>query len=122
MARIDDLIFVDDATKKCAAPETLSLFNPGGLGGLPIQKRISPSPFSLNKSPHTSSPFATPTHTFCSSTLSSSPRRAQSSPCLGQQDLKLGKLISGDQEMAWSYTGNLTSGKDAGDVSERDRV
>ncbi|KAH7692313.1 PRONE domain-containing protein [Dioscorea alata] len=122
MARIDDLIFVDDATRKCAAPETVSLFNPGGLGGLPIQKRISPSPFSLNKSPHTSSPFATPTHTFCSSAPSSSPRRAQSSPCLGQQDLKLGKLISGDLEMAWSYTGNLTSGKEAGDVSERDRV
>ncbi|KAJ0964031.1 hypothetical protein J5N97_029153 [Dioscorea zingiberensis] len=122
MARIDDLIFVDDATKKCAASEAVSLFNPEGIGGLPIQKRISPSPFSLKKSPYTS-PFVTPT--FCSSTPSS-PRRAQPSPSkdslLGQQDGKLGKLISSDLEMVWSYTGKLSAGKDAGDASERDRV
>ncbi|KAF2322666.1 hypothetical protein GH714_027731 [Hevea brasiliensis] len=64
MARIDDVLFVDDATKRCAAAESMSLFNRSGLGGLPIQKRMSPSPFSIRHSPF-ASPFATPT--FCSS-------------------------------------------------------
>ncbi|CAL9177810.1 unnamed protein product [Musa hybrid cultivar] len=65
VARIDDLIFVDDATKKCAAAEAISVFNRGGLGGLPLQKRISRSPFSIQNTPYVS-PFATPS--FCSST------------------------------------------------------
>ncbi|RWW04368.1 hypothetical protein GW17_00032414, partial [Ensete ventricosum] len=68
VARIDDLIFVDDATKKCAAAaaaEAISVFNRGGLGGLPLQRRISHSPFSIQNTPHVSS-FATPS--FCSST------------------------------------------------------
>nr|XP_043608766.1 rop guanine nucleotide exchange factor 1 [Erigeron canadensis] len=64
MARIDDVIFVDDAAKRCVASESLSIFNRGGLGGRPVQKRMSPSPFSIQHSPY-SSPFATPT--FCSS-------------------------------------------------------
>ncbi|KAI3698864.1 hypothetical protein L2E82_42742 [Cichorium intybus] len=66
MARIDDVIFVDDATKRCVESECLSIFNRGGLGlgGRPVQKRMSPSPFSIQHSPY-SSPFATPT--FCSS-------------------------------------------------------
>ncbi|KAL8228909.1 hypothetical protein R6Q57_013809 [Mikania cordata] len=64
MARIDDVIFVDDATKRCVATESLSVFNRESLHSLPVQKRMSPSPFSLQNSPY-SSPFATPT--FCSS-------------------------------------------------------
>lgn len=64
MARIDDVIFVDDATKSCVGSESVSIFNRGGGGGLPVQKRMSPSPFSIQHSPY-SSPFATPT--FCSS-------------------------------------------------------
>ena len=63
MARIDDVLYVDDATKRCAAAESVSLFSRGGLGGLPIQKRMSPSPFSIQHTPY-ASPFATPT--FCS--------------------------------------------------------
>ncbi|KAL7611073.1 rop guanine nucleotide exchange factor 1 [Lactuca sativa] len=61
MARIDDVIFVDDdASKRCVVSESLSIFNKrGGLGGTPVQKRMSPSPFSIQHS----SPFATPT--FC---------------------------------------------------------
>ncbi|KAI3824854.1 hypothetical protein L1987_06325 [Smallanthus sonchifolius] len=64
MARIDDVIFVDEATKRCIATESPSVFNQQGLVGVPVQKRMSPSPFSIQNSPY-SSPFATPT--FCSS-------------------------------------------------------
>ncbi|KAJ0966910.1 hypothetical protein J5N97_023827 [Dioscorea zingiberensis] len=122
IARIDDLIYVDDATRKSAATESVSLFNPGGLGGLPIQKRISPSPFSIHNTPY-ASPFATPT--FCSSTpVIGSPGRTQTSRSkgglLGQQDGKLGKPVAGDLERVWSYTGNLSARKDAGDAPERD--
>ncbi|PWZ04113.1 Rop guanine nucleotide exchange factor 1 [Zea mays] len=63
IARIDDVIYVDDATKKSAAAESVSIFNRGT--GVPIQKRISLSPFSIQNTPY-ASPFATPT--FCSST------------------------------------------------------
>ncbi|CAD5182061.1 unnamed protein product [Musa acuminata subsp. malaccensis] len=120
MARIDDLIFVDDATKKCAVAEAVSIFNRGGSGGLPVQKRISPSPFSIQNTPY-ASPFATPT--FCSSTpVIGSPRRLQtlvskkSTQCPPQE----GKIISGDLEKVWSYTGNLSARRDAGDAPERD--
>ncbi|KAH7669121.1 PRONE domain-containing protein [Dioscorea alata] len=122
IARIDDLIYVDDATRKTAATDSVSLFNPGRLGGLPIQKRISPSPFSIHNSPY-ASPFATPT--YCSSTpVIHSPGRTQSSRSkgglLGQKDGKFGKLAAGDIERVWSYTGNLSARKDAGDAPERD--
>ncbi|RVW48392.1 Rop guanine nucleotide exchange factor 1 [Vitis vinifera] len=50
MARIDDVLYVDDAVKRCAAAESMALFGRGGLGGLPIQKRMSPSPFSIQHS------------------------------------------------------------------------
>ncbi|CAL9082043.1 unnamed protein product [Musa acuminata var. zebrina] len=122
MARIDDLIFVDDATKKCAAAEAVSIFNRGGMGGLPVQKRMSPSPFSIQNSPY-ASPFATPT--FCSSTpITESPGRLQTSlskrSIQFQQEGKMAKIISGDLEKLWSYTGNLSARKDAGDAPERD--
>lgn len=52
MARIDDLLYVDDATKQRAAAESVSLYEQGRFGGaMPKQKRISPSPFSVH---HTS--------------------------------------------------------------------
>ncbi|KAJ7946975.1 putative Rop guanine nucleotide exchange factor [Quillaja saponaria] len=74
MARIDDVLYVDDATKRCAVADSVSLFGRGGLGGLPIQKRMSPSPFSIKHMPY-ASPFATPT--FCSSPpVIGSPRRS----------------------------------------------
>ena len=118
MARIDDLIYVDDATKRCAAAESVSLFNRRGFGGLPIQKRISPSPISIQNTP-----YATPT--FCSSTpVTGSPGRSQSvlskDSVRGQQNMKLGKPVSGDIEKVWTYTGNLSAAKDSGDAPERD--
>ncbi|CDP14529.1 unnamed protein product [Coffea canephora] len=76
IARIDDLLYVDDATKNCNALGSVSFFNRGGLGGLPVQMQISPSPFSVQCTPCTSS-FATPS--FCLSPLvSGSPGRAVS--------------------------------------------
>ncbi|KAI3774255.1 hypothetical protein L1987_48803 [Smallanthus sonchifolius] len=74
-ARIDDVMFVDDATKHS---ESLSTFNRGGLGGRPIQKRMSPSPFSIQHTPY-SSPFATPTFS-TSPILIRSPARAPPTP------------------------------------------
>ncbi|WOL05292.1 rop guanine nucleotide exchange factor 1-like [Canna indica] len=122
MARIDDLIFVDDATKKCAAAEAISVFNRRGLGGLPLQKRFLPSPFSIHNTPY-ASPFATPT--YCSSTpVSGSPVRMPSSlskgSLHGKQGGKMEKPIFGDTEKLWSYTRNLSARKDAGDARERD--
>ncbi|KAF9621773.1 hypothetical protein IFM89_027627 [Coptis chinensis] len=74
MARIDDLLYVDDAIRQCVAAESMSMF---GRGGFPIQKKISPSPFSIRHTPY-ASPFATPT--FCSSTpVGGSPRRTHPS-------------------------------------------
>ncbi|THU54073.1 hypothetical protein C4D60_Mb10t21180 [Musa balbisiana] len=96
VARIDDLIFVDDATKKCATAEAISVFNRGGLGGLPLQKRISRSPFSIQNTPYVS-PFASPS--FCSSTPAiRSPVRMTSSSkkdiLQEQQEGKVEKPIS----------------------------
>ncbi|CAL1372898.1 unnamed protein product [Linum trigynum] len=122
MARIDDVVFVDDATKQCVAEEAAaaSVFNRGGLGGLPIQKRMSPSPFSIQHSPFTS-PFATPT--FCSSTpLGGSPERQlqvlnRSNP----EDRKLGKPFPLEYDKIWTYTGNLSARRvSSGDAPERD--
>ncbi|MQM07599.1 hypothetical protein Taro_040441 [Colocasia esculenta] len=122
IARIDDVIYVDDATKKSSAPEMVSLFNRGGFGGLPVQKKISPSPFSIRNTPY-ASPFATPT--FCSSTpVVGSPGR-EHPPLIrdtlrGQQDGKLEKLVPADVERLWSYTGNLSSRKESRGAPERD--
>ncbi|KAG8050382.1 hypothetical protein GUJ93_ZPchr0009g2426 [Zizania palustris] len=120
IARIDDVIYVDDATKKSAAAESVSIFNRGI--GLPVQKIISPSPFSIQNTPY-ASPFATPT--FCSSTpVTGSPVRVQ--PPLnknnlpGKQEVKVEKMFSGDIEKVWTYTGNLSARKDAGAAPERD--
>lgn len=114
MARIDDLIFVDDSTKKCIAAEEVNMFNRGRLGGLPIQKKIAPSPFSVQSTPF-ASPFSTP---FCSSTpVGGSPGRSQ---------LRLSHIKEGPPEKdaaadsVWSYTGNLSALKDAGHAPERD--
>ncbi|XP_051189378.1 rop guanine nucleotide exchange factor 1 [Lolium perenne] len=121
IARIDDVIYVDDATKKSAAAETVSIFNRGS--GMPVQKKISPSPFSVQHTPY-ASPFATPT--FCSSTpvAGNSPGRAQ--PPLSKNNLqvkheiKVEKLFAGDLEKVWTYAGNLSARKEAGDAPERD--
>ncbi|XP_071691405.1 rop guanine nucleotide exchange factor 1 [Rutidosis leptorrhynchoides] len=115
MARIDDIIFVDDATKRCVASESLSTFNRGGLGGRPIQKRMSPSPFSIQHTPY-GSPFATPTFCF-SPTLIRSPGRAPTpvtdDSCVND---KLEIPTPTDVNKLWTYAGNLTTGS----VTERD--
>lgn len=120
MARIDDVIFVDDATKKCAAAEAISVFNRQGLGGIPLRNRFFASPFSIRNTPY-ASPFATPT--FSSSTPSGSPLRIASSlsnvSLLDRQGGKLEKSSSGDTAKTWSYTKSLSARKDS-DVHERD--
>lgn len=119
MARIDDLIFVDDSTKKCIASGEVSMFNRGRLGGLPIQKRISPSPFSIQTTPY-ASPFSTP---YSSSTpINGSPRRAQPhlSHIKEKETGRWGKLASDEVDRVWSYTGNLSARKDLGHAPERD--
>lgn len=122
MARIDDVLFVDDATKRCAAAESMSIFNRGGLGGLPIQKRMSPSPFSIQHTPY-GSPLATPT--FCSSTpVVGSPGRTPL--CVKRSiqkevlDEKTEKCLAADFERVWSYAGSLSSRRTTGDAPERD--
>ncbi|KAG7975700.1 hypothetical protein I3843_06G112600 [Carya illinoinensis] len=122
IARIDDVLYVDDATKQCAAAESMSIFNRGGLGGLPIQKRLSPSPFSIHQSPY-GSPFATPT--FCSSTpVMGSPGRDSSSlrrtTLKEPTELKSEKAVAADFERVWSYAGNLSARRVPGTAPERD--
>ncbi|XP_050231740.1 rop guanine nucleotide exchange factor 1-like [Mercurialis annua] len=122
MARIDDVIYANDAMKQSVEAESAAVFNRGGFGGIPIQKRMSPSPFSIQHSPFTS-PFATPT--FCSSTpVGGSPGRAPSSLKKNNMkeasDQKFEKPCAADFEKVWSYTGNLSSRRVSGDAPERD--
>jgi hypothetical protein len=117
IARIDDVIYVDDATKKSAAAESVSIFNRGI--GVPVQKRISPSPFSIQNTPY-ASPFATPTF---STPVSGSPGRAQpllNKRNIGKQEINAEKLFSGELGKVWTYTGNLSARKDIGGAPERD--
>ncbi|KAF5745789.1 Rho guanyl-nucleotide exchange factor 1 [Tripterygium wilfordii] len=120
MARIDDVLYADDATKRCAAAE--SMFSRGGVGGIPIQKRMSPSPFSIQHTPY-ASPFATPT--FCSSSpITRSPGRVPSSLRKNYlkeaPDWKLEKPFPSDFEKVWSCAGNLSARRVSGDAPERD--
>ncbi|KAI4350239.1 hypothetical protein L6164_004712 [Bauhinia variegata] len=124
MARIDDILYVDDATKQCATGDSVSLFGQAGFGGLPIQKRMSPSPFSIQHTPY-ASPFATPP--FCSSTPATgspcSPRRMPAVKRNTREDTtdsKSEKLVPADFERVWSYTGNLSTRRLSGSAPERD--
>lgn len=120
MARIDDVLYVDDATKRCNAVESMTFFNRGGLNGLPIQKKMSPSPFSIQHTPY-ASPFATPT--FClSPPLVSSPGRPVSpvSKEKGSLNHKVEKVMPADMEKLWSYAGNLSARRISENVPERD--
>ncbi|KAK4853922.1 hypothetical protein QYF36_016526 [Acer negundo] len=61
MARIDDLLYVDDATKQRAAAESTSLYDQGRFScAVPKQKRISPSPFSIDQQSSSASSFRLP--------------------------------------------------------------
>lgn len=124
MARIDDVLYVDDAIKRCVKAESISLFN-RGLGGLPIQKRMSPSPFSIHQSPF-ASPFATPT--FCSSTpVGGSPGRLSPPPTVKRSNTKKetavlskDKQSQSEKDKIWSYAGNLSGRRVSGVTPERD--
>ncbi|XP_061343702.1 rop guanine nucleotide exchange factor 1 [Gastrolobium bilobum] len=125
MARIDDVLYVDDTIKRCAAADSISLFSRGGFGGLPIQKRMTPSPFSIQHTPY-ASPFATPT--FCSSSpVTGSPCSPRITTHAAKRNApkeatgsKAEKLASADFERVWSYTGNLSARRASGDAPERD--
>ncbi|KAB2091850.1 hypothetical protein ES319_A03G223000v1 [Gossypium barbadense] len=122
MARIDDVLYVDDAIKQRAAAETVSLFSRSGFSGRPIQRRLSPSPFSIQQTPY-ASPFATPT--FCSPTpLTGSPRRAASSlkrnDIKEEPDRKFEKPFASEFEKVWSYTDSLSARRVSENAPERD--
>ncbi|KAL9269296.1 Rop guanine nucleotide exchange factor 1-like protein [Drosera capensis] len=127
MARIDDLLFADYSAKKSAAVDLKALFGRGGFGNLPVQKRISPSPFSVQHTPY-ASPFATPN--FCFSPAGPSPGRGRPSmsKCIhkgGGDELKSEKQNAVEFERKpekqnaiefdriWSHTGNLSSRRTA---------
>ncbi|KAL1833297.1 hypothetical protein ACET3Z_002948 [Daucus carota] len=121
MARIDDVLYIDDAAKRCPTSELMSFFNRGSLGSKPIQKRMLPSPFSIRHTPYTS-PFATPT--FCSSPpITSSPGRVhapiQNNGIKGMPNHKV-EIPLPDLEKLWSYAGNLSARRISGDAPERD--
>lgn len=121
MARIDDVLFVDDATKRCNA-ENKSLFNRGGFSGCPIQKRMSPSPFSVQHTPY-ASPFATPIFPL-SPRMVNSPRRDLSpvseSGTEGSQHHTIEKMKPSDFEKLWSYAGDLNAKRTGENAPERD--
>ncbi|CAI9782028.1 unnamed protein product [Fraxinus pennsylvanica] len=123
MARIDDVLYVDDATKRCVAAEALSIFNRGGLNGLPIQKKMSPSPFSIQHTPYTS-PFATPT--FCSSPPLASSQRRSVSPLHKKSEKaaapshQFDQVVQTEWDKVWSYAGNLSARRVSRDAPERD--
>ncbi|GAV56698.1 PRONE domain-containing protein [Cephalotus follicularis] len=75
MARIDDLLYIDDATKQRAAAELKSMYDRERFGSaLPKQKRISPSPFST-QDPSSASPLRMPTF-YSSNEIAKSPGSA----------------------------------------------
>ncbi|GMJ12678.1 ROP (rho of plants) guanine nucleotide exchange factor 1 [Hibiscus trionum] len=122
MARIDDVLYVDDAVKDCAAAESISLFSRSGLSGRLIQRRMSPSPFSIQHTPY-ASPFATPT--FCSSTpITGSPGRAASSlkrnGIKEEPGWKHEKPCAAEFEKVRSYTGDLSARRVSENAPERD--
>ncbi|KAF2533883.1 hypothetical protein F2Q70_00030278 [Brassica cretica] len=107
-ARIDDVLYVDDAMRRSvSATESPALFSIGGLNGRPAAQK----PFSAQSSPY-GSPFATPSL----SVASRSPRRA---PLLYRSGTRE-KGVLGESEKAWSYAGNLSSRRVTGVTPERD--
>lgn len=117
IARIDDVMYVDDTIKRCAAVESMPLFSRGGLGCLPIQKRMSPSPFSIKHSPY-GSPFATPS--FCSSPIGGSPGRTPTSTKRNNHKKHDKKPMTAESEKVWSYAGNISARQASKDAPERD--
>ncbi|KAK1360545.1 Rop guanine nucleotide exchange factor 1 [Heracleum sosnowskyi] len=123
MARIDDVLYVDDSANRCSAAESVSIFSRGNLAGHPIQKRMLPSPFSIQHTPY-ASPFATPT--FCSSPpISGSPGRVpkpiHSNGLKGVPSNKLEIPMPADLDKLWSYAGSLSARRISEDGPEIDK-
>lgn len=123
MARIDDVLYVDDSANRCSAAESMAIFSRGNLAGHPIQKRMLPSPFSIQHTPY-ASPFATPT--FCSSPpISGSPGRVpkpiHSNGLKGVPSHKLEIPMPADLDKLWSYAGNLSARRISEDGPEIDK-
>lgn len=112
MARIDDVLYVDDSANRCSAAESMSIFSRGNLVGHPIQKRMLPSPFSIQHTPY-ASPFATPT--FCSSPP------IHSNGLKGVPSHKLEIPMPADLDKLWSYAGNLSARRISEDGPEIDK-
>eukprot|EP01018_Ginkgo_biloba_P018361 Gb_34956 [translate_table: standard] len=149
IARIDDLIYVDDMTKR-SVPLQYSSIPPSvsGRGMGSTHKRVS-SPFSIQLSANTpyATPFATPNF---SPTPLASPGRTPGSPFMscksnahcfvpqnkvvsqlpgserkggdvnGNESARVGKSILAETGRAWSYTETLGSRKDLTSPPARD--
>lgn len=122
IARIDDVIYVDDATKRCTAVNSTSIFSRGDHDGILTQKRMSPSPFSIKQTP-SGSPFATPSFT----PVGGSPgrvsygNRKNSFEAPEKKATVTVAVTAADFDKVWSYAGNLNSRRvSGGDAPERD--
>lgn len=148
IARIDDLIYVDDMSKQTAQRQFASIPPPvSSRGTLPPHKMVySQNPVHVSLTPYTT-PFATPNF---STTPLASPGRAPDSPYFnsrsnnvhsyGPQNRVLshflgaekeasdnthtngyvGKSVLGEMSRAWSYTENLGIRRDLKSPPARD--
>ncbi|KAK1377370.1 Rop guanine nucleotide exchange factor 1 [Heracleum sosnowskyi] len=120
LARIDDVLYVDDTAKRCSTEELMSFISRGSLDSNPIQKQILPGPFSIGNTPYTS-PSGTPT--FCSSPpIAGSPGRVHmpihNNGLKRVTDHKL-EIPMPVLEKLWSYAGNLSGRRITGVAPER---
>lgn len=123
LARIDDVIYVDDATRRCAAIDSTSIFSRGGLDGIPVQKKMPPTPFSIKHTPPSGSPFATPSFTPAGGSPGRvfSGDRKNSSEAQEKKATAAAATTATDFDKVWSYAGNLSSRRvSGGDAPERD--
>ncbi|KAL8109719.1 rop guanine nucleotide exchange factor 1-like [Apium graveolens] len=120
MARIDDVLYVDETAKICSAAELMSFLSRESLVNA-VQKLMLPSPFSIGNTPYTS-PFTTPTN--CSSPpIAGSPGRVRMPVHnIGFKNVPNHKveIPIPDLEKLWSIAGNLSARRITGDAPERD--
>lgn len=115
MARVDDVLYADDSIRQSAA-EVSKPF----MSVRPVQKPMSPSPFSIQQTPY-ASPLTSPK--FGSSTpTSESPERTSSFRRKDKEarHVKSAKSLAADFEKVWSYADNVASRRVTADAPERD--